>query len=475
MKKDPTKHYDVIIIGAGTSGLTARREIEKVTKNYLIVDDGPMGTTCARVGCMPSKVLIQVANDFNQTQKFSKIGISGQEHLKVDSKEVMKHVRSLRDRFVRGVKSAQPEWEDKLVRKRAKLISNTEVQIGEEVVKANKIIISTGSSPIIPEDWKKYQSHIITTDSFFELEDLPKSVVVVGLGVIGLEIGQALSRLGVKVIGVTKGPAIGGISDPEIQKYVSQKISDEFKIHYDGLELLEITKDNKLKFKADDQVYEVDKALISIGRSPNIKNIGLENLKIALSPAGIPQVNRNTLKLVEATNIFLPGDANADRPILHEAADEGLIAGFNAVNDEVCFKRRTFLGIAFMDPNIAAVGQKYDELKAKNIDFVTGVVSFEGQGRSIVKLKEQGLLHVYVDKKTFKILGSELQAPDGEHLAHLLAWAISLNLTVQEALRLPFYHPVVEEGLRTALRDALKKASPEIALELFRCSDPPIR
>ncbi len=469
------KHYDVVIIGAGTSGLTARREIEKKTKNYVVVDDGPMGTTCARVGCMPSKVLIQVANDFNQTLKFSKIGITGQDHLKVNSTDVMNHVRSLRDRFVRGVKSGEPEWADKLIRKRAKIISKNEVQIGDDLVKADKIIISTGSSPILPDEWKKFQSHLINTDSFFELPDLPKSMVVIGLGVIGLEIGQALSRLGVKVIGVNIGQALGGVSDPEIQKYVNKKIGEEFQLHFNGLEILEITKDNKLKFKADDQIYEVDKALVSIGRSPNIKNIGLENLKIPLDKKGLPQVDKNTMKLVEAKNIFLPGDANADRPILHEAADEGLIAGFNAVNDEVCFKRRTFLGIAFMDPNIASVGKKYDELIANNVEFVTGEVSFEGQGRSIVKLKEQGLLHVYVDKHTYKILGAELQAPDGEHLAHLLAWAISLNLTVQEALRLPFYHPVVEEGLRTALRDALKKVSPEVALELFRCSDPPIR
>lgn len=469
------KNYDVVIIGAGTSGLTARREVEKKTKNYLIVDDGPMGTTCARVGCMPSKVLIQVANDYHQTKKFSKIGITGQEHLKINSNEVMVHVRNLRDRFVRGVKSSEPEWAEHLLRKRATIQSLDTVQIGDEVVKTKKVIIATGSSPMIPESWMKYKSHLITSDSLFELTELPKSIVVIGLGVIGLEIGQALSRLGVKTIGVTTNQSLGGISDPILQKYVNQKVSEEFPVHYNGLEFLEITKDNKLKFKADNEIYEVEKAFVSIGRSPNIKNIGLENLNIHLDKNGLPKVNLNTMKLIEAPNIFLAGDANADRPILHEAADEGLIAGFNAVNDEECFKRRTFLGIAFMDPNIAAVGEKYEWLIQKNIDFVIGSVSFEGQGRSIVKLKEQGLLHVYVDKKSHKLLGAELQAPDGEHIAHLLAWAISLNLTAEDALKLPFYHPVVEEGLRTALRDAVKKLKPTAPLELFRCSDAEIR
>lgn len=469
------KHYDVVIIGAGTSGLTARREVEKVTKNYIIVDDGPMGTTCARVGCMPSKVLIQVANDYQQTKKFSQVGISGAENLAVDQAKVMEHVRSLRDRFVRGVKEPMVEWSDHLVQKRAQFIGPNELLIGDEKVKADKIIIATGSSPSIPEVWNKFKECFITTDSLFELKELPKSIAVIGLGVIGMEVGQALNKLGVQVIGINQGRGLAGISDPDLQVYVSEKLKQEFPVFYDGVEMLEITKDNKLLLKTENQVFEVDKALIATGRTPNIHKIGLEKLGLPLDPRGLPEVDRNTLKLIAAPHIFLPGDANADRPILHEAADEGFIAGFNAVNDEQCFKRRVFLGIAFSDPNIAAIGQKYSELKSKNIDFVTGKVSFEGQGRSIVKLKEQGLLHVYVDTQTHKVLGAELQAPDGEHLAHLLAWAISLSLTVEETLRLPFYHPVVEEGLRTALRDAHRQLVPEGRFELFRCFDPPIR
>lgn len=458
------KHYDVVIIGAGTSGLTARREVEKKTKNYIVVDDGPMGTTCARVGCMPSKVLIQVANDFEQTKKFPQVGIHGHENLTINTSEVMAHVRKLRDRFVRGVKNPMANWEEHLVQKRAKFIGPNELQIGDEVVKADKVIIATGSSPVIPKDWKPFSDAFITTDSFFELETLPKSVVVVGLGVIGIEIGQALHRLGVEVIGVTRNESLGGVTDPKIQSYVCEKFQKEFPIHYNGLEFLEITKDKKLKFKADGKIYEVDKALMSLGRSANVKNLGLETLDINLDEKGQPEIDSQTMQLVQAPHLFLAGDANSDRPILHEAADEGLIAGYNAVNDVVSFKRRTPLGVTFSDPNIAFAGLKYKELKDK--DYVTGEVTFEGQGRSIVKLKEQGLLHVYVDKKTHKILGAEMQAPDGEHLAHLLAWVISLDLSVDEVIKLPFYHPVVEEGLRTALRDASKKLTPTGVFEL---------
>lgn len=468
------KHYDVVIIGAGTSGLSARREVAKKTQNYIVVDDGPMGTTCARVGCMPSKVLIQVANDYDRRHKFETMGIHGGEDLSIDHEQVMAHVRSLRDRFVRAVKSPMKDWEDKLVRARAQFIDQNTLKIGEETVKADKIIIATGSRPIIPNAWLKYKEFFIDTDAFFELKTLPETVAVIGLGVIGLELGQALHRLGVNTVGITTNKQIGGVTDPEIQEYVYKKLSQEMPIHITGAEMVGVAANGKLQVKTDDKIYEVDKAFLAVGRRPNVDGIGLDKLGIQLNAQGVPEVDINTMKLKEAPHIFLPGDANADRPILHEAADEGIIAGHNAVYDEQCFKRRTPLGITFSDPNIASVGQRWNQLD--NEDFVVGKVSFEGQGRSIVKLKEQGLLHLYADRQSGTILGAELQAPDGEHLAHLLAWAISAKMTVFEALKMPFYHPVVEEGLRTALRDAATKIKDgHHGFELFRCSDAPIR
>ena len=193
-----------------------------------------------------------------------------------------------------------------------------------------------------------------------------------------------------------------------------------------------------------------------------------------MSPLSIPNYDSTTFQIPN-TRLFIAGDVNADRAILHEAADEGRIAGYNAVRDSSqCFKRRQALAITFCDPNIAVIGKSFQQLKNENTDFITGKVSFEGQGRAIVMRKEKGLLHVFADRSTDQLLGAEMMAPSGEHLAHLLAWAIELNLRVDEVLSLPFYHPVVEEGLRTALRDAAKQVStPPRPLEVLRCEDPP--
>lgn len=469
------KHYDVAIIGAGTAGLSARKEVAKKTDNYVVIDSGPLGTTCARVGCMPSKVLIQAANDFHRRHSLEEMGIHGGESLKVDIQESFKHVRKLRDRFVRAVKSPIAGWEDKLVRKHAKFVDEYTLDLEGETIKADKIIIATGSRPIIPRPWKDLQSHLITTDQIFELEEIPESLAVIGTGVIGIELGQALSRLGVDVSSIGRGKSIGGLTDPRIQDYVVEKFQEEMKLSIDGAESISLV-DGKLKIISGNEEYFVDKAVVAVGRTPNIDKLNLDVLNLEYNDMKIPLLKKNNYSLKNYDHIFLVGDVNGDRPILHEAADEGNIAGFNAVNDPVCFQRRTALGITFSDPNIATVGLRYQEIKDKGLDFVTGEVSFEGQGRSIVKLKEKGLLHIYADKTSGLILGAELQAPDGEHLAHLIAWAISLKLSVEEALSLPFYHPVIEEGLRTALRDARNKLEniPR-NMEVMRCDDTPIR
>lgn len=468
------KEYDVAIIGAGTAGLSARREVEKITKNYVVIDDGVLGTTCARVGCMPSKVLIQVANDFHRRHQLEEMGIKLEGKITVDHSRVMNHVRELRDRFVRGVMNSMDEWtENHLIRKRARFIDQNTLDLGDEKIKAKSIIIGTGSKPILPEEWKPYSKYLFTTDDFFEMKVLPRKVGVIGLGVIGLELGQALSRLGIEVVGFSSKKALGGLSDPELQEYTASKFEQEFPIHY-GRSSVVGEKDGEILIQSGEEVVAVEKVFLTMGRSPRISDLDLNSIGVVVDEKGLPEIDKNTFQ-IPGTRLFVAGDSTGDRAILHEAADEGRIAGYNAVRAESeCFRRRETLTFTFSDPNIAIVGKSYQELRNQGLSFVTGKVSYEGQGRAIVKLKEKGALHVYGDKQSGKILGAELFAPDGEHLAHLLAWVMNLNLSVFDVLSLPFYHPVVEEGLRTAIRSLARQVEKEAPpLEVLRCEDPP--
>ena len=192
-----------------------------------------------------------------------------------------------------------------------------------------------------------------------------------------------------------------------------------------------------------------------------MKNIAIENTSAVLDQRDVPSFNRDTLQIGNS-NIFIAGDVSNDVPVLHEAADEGRIAGENAARypNVIAGVRRMPFAVVFSDPQIATVGQRITDINPGH--FVVGEVSFEGQGRSRVMLKNRGLLHVYVDIESGRLLGAEMFGPDAEHIGHLLAWVVQLGLTAEQILALPFYHPVVEEGLRTALRDAEVKRSASI-------------
>jgi dihydrolipoamide dehydrogenase len=323
-----------------------------------------------------------------------------------------------------------------------------ELEDGQRI-RADKFVIATGSTPIVPEAWKVFGDRIVTTDEFFELEDLPASMAVIGLGVIGLELGQAIARLGVEVTGMDLAGNIGGITDPEVNKAAIEVIGREFPLWLGHAAEITEEADGRLKVTAGDQSVVVDKVFASLGRRPNLDKLGLENLGIKLDERGIPEYNPNTMQIGDHP-LFLAGDINADRPILHEAGDEGKIAGFNAAHDEIhAFRRKTPLAIVFSDPNIISVGTRFADLEPDS--FKVGEMKIAPVGRALIMGRNRGTIRVYADQKSGRVLGAEMVTPRGENLAHLLAWCIQKKMTVGELIQMPFYHPVMEEALQAAL------------------------
>ncbi|HTE14177.1 MAG TPA: dihydrolipoyl dehydrogenase [Burkholderiales bacterium] len=461
------QHVEVAIIGAGTAGLSALSEVRKVTENFLLINGGPAGTTCARVGCMPSKVLIQVAHDFHRRHVLAAEGIRGGAGLQVDLPAVLAHVRSLRDHFVRGVLKGMEGLGDRYWEGYARFREPTVLDVDGRTVHAKKIIIATGSSPVIPDAWRALGHRLITTDTFFEQASIPAAVAVIGLGVIGLEMGQALARLGLSITCFAHGDGIAGLTDPEVNAYMRARLQREMQLATGAKADVELH-DGGVRVHSAAKSVQVDAVLASLGRRPQIVQLGLDALGVKLDSRGLPPYDATTLQ-VHHLPVFIAGDVNGDRPLLHEAADEGRIAGYNAMQAQVhCFQRRARLSIVFSAPQIAVVGSSFAELQRQ--DIVIGSASFETQGRATVMAEAAGLIRIYGDPQTGRLHGAELAAPDGEHLAHLLAWAIQRQMTVVELLQMPFYHPTVEEGLRTALRNLLKQVHKKTAgFELALC------
>ena len=476
-----TPTFDAIIVGAGSAGLAALREVRKHTDNYLIVNAGPYGTTCARVGCMPSKLLIEAANAYHRRHTFEAFGITGSETLAVDLPAVLRRLRRLRDEFVAGTVQVTDELGGKSMAGKAQLLGPGLVQVNDQVYATRRVILAPGSHPVLPKPWQELREQlgndrILTTDTLFEQTTLGPRMAVIGMGPIGIEMAQALARLGVAVHGYASKELLGGLSDPSVNAELRDALQDELTLHTGDKATLHAAKGSGggIEVRSGAHRVVVDQVLVAIGRRPNLDGLGLDTLGVVLDEHGMAEVNPSSMQVGDLP-VYLAGDANNLHPILHEAVDEGHMAGINAMADAPqCFARRTPLAIVFSDPDIAVVGQGFAALQKKAVGkdgqpFVTGAVDFARQGRARAGQRNDGRLCVYADKATGRLLGAELCAPAGEHMAHLLALAIGQEMTVAGLLGMPFYHPVLEEGLRTALRDAARQLNLETGSDLASC------
>lgn len=477
---------DVVIIGTGTAGMTAYRQAKAYTDKVLLLEENTYGTTCARVGCMPSKLLIAAADAAHQAQHSDELGIKNQ--TSIDGAKVMQRVKSERDRFVGFVERSVESFpeEDKILGKgvfvdKHSLNVYQSTQENKESILSHQIrfktaIIATGSRASYPDFLTQAKERLLINDDVFAWDSLPKSVALFGPGVIGLELGQALQHLGVEVFMFGVGGAIGPFSDPVLNAYAHSHFTKELTLLDTDSQVSRIERNDagvsiSYIHQGQEQQVEVDYLIAATGRRPNVDNLGLDKLNLELDERGVPIANPATMQIGEH-NIFIAGDASNQLPLLHEAADQGRIAGENAGRLATgkplkSGLRHSPLGIVFTHPQLATVGQTYQQLmqSGKKNCIAIGEVSFADQGRARVMLKNTGLLRIYAEHGSGLFLGAEMAAPDAEHVAHLLAWAHQMGMSIEQMLEMPFYHPVVEEGLRTALRDTLEKLEQGVAIE----------
>jgi dihydrolipoamide dehydrogenase len=453
---------DVAVIGAGSAGMTAFRAASAHGKRVMLIESGSYGTTCARVGCMPSKLLITAADAAHAVATAPAFGVmAGAPN--IDGRAVMERVRAERGRFVDfvigNIESIDPAQR---LNGHARFVAPDRLRVGSDTeVRASAIVIATGARPNIPDTLRELGDRVLVNDDVFDWPDLPDSIAVVGAGIIGLELGQALARLGVRVAIFGRGGALGQLHDPEVSRVARECLAEELDLRLNtGIVSAQRGSDAvTLKTRGPDGSERIESyqfVLAATGRTPNVAGLGLEHAGLRLNQRGVPVYDPHTMQCGDSA-IFLAGDVDEDRPLLHEATDEGHIAGDNAARFPAVVEglRRAALSVAFTDPQIAAVGQSSRTLGETRYEY--GEVSFANQGRSRVMLQNRGLLRVYGEHGSHRFLGAEMVGPRAEHIAHLLAWACQNRMTVEQMLQMPFYHPVVEEGVRTALRNLKEK------------------
>ncbi len=452
----PAKDLDVAIIGAGTAGLSARSEVARVTDNYLVFDPGPLGTLCARTACMPSKALLQSAHDFHRRHDFDRLGIDGSDALRVDGARVLAETRKLRDTLVSGVLESMADWRaSHLVNTAARFDAHGVLHADDRQFRPRATVIATGAQPIVPPEWRdKFTTRLRTSDDIFELATLPRRMAVIGLGPVGLELGQAFARLGVSVTGFDPSETIGGLQDPVLQPRLARALAPEMTIIHAEAEPVE-GPDGAVTMTWDGGRVDVDCVLVAMGRAPDHAASGIDAL------GAVPHDSAARFHCVDLDQrqmgLYLAGDAGPGPALLHEATDEGRIAGYHAARATApdC-RRRTPLGIVFCQPQIALAGETWGDLADRRDTLAIGEACFDGSGRTLVSREAGGAIRLYAERASARLLGAAILGPDAEHLAHLLAFAIGQKVGLEDLLQMPAYHPTHEEVLRGAVRSALR-------------------
>lgn len=449
---------DIAVIGAGTAGLNAVAELQKRGADWLLIEGGEYGTTCARDGCMPSKLLIAAADAAHDVARAPTFGIDTGS-CRIDGPGVLGRLRRERDRFVGNVIEETLKLPEKRrLRGKARFRDARTLEVGEDqLVEAGVFIVAAGSSPRSLPMFTGLGNRVLTSDTIFEIDDLPARLAVIGSGPLGLELALAFARLGSNVTVISHSDRVGPLSDPVVLRPAIAAFKQMLALCLNAkLETAHATADGVALRWSDgergSQGGEFERVLVAAGRVPNLTGLRMERTGASLDESGMPAWNSATTQCQDLP-LFMAGDINDYRPLLHEAADEGRIAARNAAHypDVRPSTRRAQLSIAFTDPQTAAVGTPFEDLDAREI--ATGCSSFENQGRARIIAMNSGVMRLYAEHSSARLLGAEMVGPQIEHLAHLLAWACQQRNTVQQLLAMPFYHPVLEEGLRTALRE----------------------
>ena len=455
------RHVEYAIIGVGTAGLGAFSRVRRETDSVVLIQHGPYGTTCARVGCMPSKMMIVAADLAHAIDGGSYFGIDGQ--YQVNGKRLFERIHQDRaEKFVGGVMKYVNSINDKFkIEGQATFVDPQTIDVdGRLQIKADKIILACGSTPYVSPVFEPLRNELDTSDTIFELDELPQSLAVVGLGVIALELGQAFHRLGVKTTLYGRSGRIGSFTHPDMQREVLKTMAQELDIIPQGqfTEATKVADGYELTYRtaAGEVVTRTyERVLLASGRSSNLRTMNLENSGLVLDGRGLPLYDPLTMQCGDAP-VFISGDATEDLPLWHEAYIEGRIAADSAIHFPARKegKRTPGMGIYFTDPQMASVGAAHADLDPEQI--VIGQARMRGPRHEIYN-DQRGMMQVYADKGTGTLLGAEIFGRGAEHMAQTLVLAIEHGLSVDEILQMPVYHPSLEEVMKGALDKAQSK------------------
>lgn len=454
------KEYDFIVIGGGSGGYAAARTALEYTKSVAVIDGSKeLGGLCILRGCMPSKTLIYSAEVLHHAKMAEKFGLNIPE-ASVDMKGL--HERKLKTigEFAEYRKEQLTNGQFDLYRAKARFTGSNELTLdtGETLV-GKKIIVSTGSVVSFPTIKGLDSVPVWTSDEILDLAEAPKSIIVLGGGIVASELAQFLNRIGTQVTQIQRSPHILKEASPQAATVVEQAFRDGGidLITDTQLDRVEKTDDGRIRVvfqhEGKEVVKEADHLFNALGRKPNTNGLGLDVAGIETRKSG--HIAANEFQQSTNPDVYAAGDVAGPHEIVHIAIMQGELAAKHAFGQKAePVNYDTLLGVIFTDPQVAHVGLTESQMQERGIDYVSADYPFDDHGKSILMEAKYGYVKVYAEKGTGRLLAAETVGKDASELIHAMAVGVSLGASVQDLLKVHWYHPTLSEIWSYPLEDA---------------------
>jgi dihydrolipoamide dehydrogenase len=458
------KKYDLVIIGGGPGGYVgAIRAAQLGLKVALVEKQKRLGGTCLNVGCIPSKYLLHIAELYHTLEKQGEeLGILCKS-LSPNIKKMMEGKENLIDGFSTGIKGLMGKNKIDLIQAFASFEDSHTLKLDDgSTLKANYFMLATGSSsvelPFMPFDGKQ----ILSSDHILDLEKVPKSLIVIGAGVIGLEMGSVFSKFGCKVTVIEALDSICPFLDPQIAKglqsslknqgldfHISVKVKSS-KLSKSGVELIAESKDG------EEHGFKAEKVLVAIGRKAFHEGLGLESAKVELTKERKVQIN-GSFKTSQS-HIFAIGDL-VDGPMLaHKASEEAVACAEIISGLKPKLNYMAIPSVIYTSPEVACIGLTEKEAKEENLEVLVGKFPFKANSRARANGEDEGFVKMIFEKKTEHLIGVHILGPQASELIAQGALGIQNKLTIKDFIHTPYAHPTLSEALKEAALQAKKSA-----------------
>ncbi len=448
--------YDVIIIGSGPGGyVSAIRCAQLGLKTACVEGRETLGGTCLNVGCIPSKALLHASHMLHEAEhNFAAMGLKGKSP-SVDWKQMLSYKDDVIAQNTKGIeflfKKNKIDW----IKGWATIPEAGKVKVGDTTYEAKNIVVATGSEVSTLPGVKVDEKMVVSSTGALELNKIPKKLVVIGAGVIGLELGSVYKRLGSEVTVIEYLNAITPGMDGEIQKVFQRTLKKQ------GLEFIMgaavqgvTTKGNKatvtykLRKNDSEHTMDADTVLLATGRRPFTDGLGLEALGVEISPRG--QIKTDGHYATNIKGIYAIGDA-IDGPMLaHKAEDEGMACAEGLAGQKPHVNYGVIPGVIYTHPEVSTVGKTEEQLKEEGRDYKVGKFSFMGNGRAKANFAGDGFVKLLVDASTDRILGAHIIGPMAGDLIHEVCVAMEFGAAAEDLARTCHAHPTYSEAVREA-------------------------